>query len=121
MSEYDGFTGLDLLEMGTRLDHYDELREVFMIGVELLKGLNPLYRSEVDISKQTRLQNAADEIAGRIDMLAKFRVETAYGGSFREDIELLHRNPRLLLTERVKHVNQADGSDAEGEGAQANP
>jgi len=115
MSEYDSFRALDLNEMGTRLDHYNELREVFMIGVALLKELNPAYRSDADKVKQDRLQHAADEIKGRIDMLAKFPMGQAYGSWMQLTIDGIGRN--LSLTEG-NHVNQADGSDSEGEGTQ---
>ena len=118
MSEGD-FRVLDLNEVGTRLDHYNELREVFMLGVELLKGLNPMHRTDADLAKMGKLQNAADAVTGRIDMLAKFPSGSGYGSWLQMTVDMIGRN-RGLLTGGVKHVNQADGSDAEGEGTQTN-
>ena len=120
MSEYEGFTGLDLNELGTRLDHYDELREIFLDGVEIMKNMNPAYVADGDAERQKSLQSAADEITKRINVLSGFIQESNWNGDFRNDIEAVHRNVRLLLTEGVKHVNQADGSDAEGQSTQTN-
>ena len=118
MSEYES-RKLDLLEMGTRIDHYDELREIFLDGVEIMKNMNPIYVATGDAERQKSLQSAADEIAKRINVLANFIQETNYNGDFRNEIEDVHRFTRPLLTEG-KHVNQADGSDEEGESPQTN-
>ena len=59
------FVTLDLTETGTRLEHYNELREVFMVAVEMLKNLHPAHRSDSDDAQQKRFQNAADAIQGR--------------------------------------------------------
>jgi hypothetical protein len=117
MSEPD-FLTLDLTEMGTRLDHYNELREVFALGVEMLKTMNPVHLTELDKEKQIKLHNAADAIQGRIDMLAKFPQGSGYGSWLQMTIDMVGRNQAQLTG--GSHVNQADGSDAEGEGTEVN-
>jgi hypothetical protein len=114
MSEED-FRTLDLNEVGTRFDHYNELREVFMLGVEMIKGLHPNYYTDSDKEKQQKLQNAADAVQGRIDHLAKFPSGSGYGSWLQMTIDMIGRNQSLLTGgANVK----TDSSDAESEGTQ---
>jgi|SRR5271165_4578516 len=94
MSESD-FRTLDLSEVGTRLEHYNELREVFMMGVEMLKGLHHAHRSEADVLKLGKLQNAADAIQGRIDILSKFPSGSGYGSWLQLTIDMIGRDRQL--------------------------
>jgi hypothetical protein len=111
MSEPD-FKTLDLNEMGTRLDHYNELREVFMIGVEVIKGMNPSYLTGSDKATQVRLQNAADSIQRRIDLFAKFPSGSGYGSWLQMTIDQIGYH--MKLTEGTND-KQADSSDAKGQ------
>ena len=96
---------LNLYETGTRFEHYLELRDLFMEGVQMLKDLNPAHRIESDDAKIIRLQNAADAIWQRISYLSDFVTETTHGSDMQREIDLLEQNK---LTE---------GSDAQADGS----
>ena len=100
---------LNLYETGTRFEHYLELQELFLEAVQMLKDLNPAYRTDVDEAKITRLQNAADAVWGRISHLSDYVNETTYGSAMQKEIDLVGRN-RKLLTEGSNASEQADGS-----------
>jgi hypothetical protein len=110
---------VDLNETGTRMDHYLELRELFLDGVTILKNLNPTYRTDADEARITRLQNAADEIWKRFSHLSNYANETTYGSDMQRDIDAIHKTKTKtkLLTEG-HNVQQGNNSDAEGEGTQ---
>ena len=99
----------NLYEMGTRVDHYLELRDLFLEAVQVLKDLNPSYRTDTDEANIARFQNAADAIWGRISHLSDYVNETVYGSKMQEEIDLIGRN-RKLLTEGSNASEQADGS-----------
>jgi hypothetical protein len=111
MSEPD-FKTLDLGEVGTRLDHYNELREIFMVGVEVINSMNPTYLTDIDRATRVRLQNASDSIQRRIDLFAKFPSGSGYGSWLQMTIDQIGH--RMRLTEGT-NGKQADSSDAKGQ------
>lgn len=112
MSDSD-FRTLDLSEVGTRLEHYNELREVFMLAVEMIKGFHPSHRTPADDDQQNKYQNAVDAIQGRIDLLAKFPSGSGYGSSLQMTIDMIGRNIRQLT-----EGTNGDDPSSEGTGTQ---
>ena len=84
---------LDLLEVGTRWAHYSELRELFSVGIEILKHLTVKYSS--DQERQKKLENAVELIDGRISLLSDYTSNTTYGSKLRQvvdgDVDSLYR------------------------------
>ena len=100
---------LNLNATGTRMDHYLELHDLFLDAVQMLKDLNPTYRTDIDEAKIIRFQNAADAIWGRVSHLSDFVRETTYGSAMQKEIDTIGRNMKLL-TEGSDASEQADGS-----------
>lgn len=75
----------DLFEQGTRWEHYIELRDIFAIGVEVLKNLR--VKSSNDQEKQKKLQHAVEMIEGRLNYITDFSSCTAYGSALRRVID----------------------------------
>lgn len=91
MSEASGFVNLDLMETGTRFQHYSELAEVFKVGIELLRGIDAHNNATVNTAKLEKLKNAVEMVEGRIDILSKYREKSAYGGFFRASVDVAHK------------------------------
>jgi len=108
---------LDLLETGTRWEHYAELRELFAIGIEILKHLT--IRNSHDSDKQKKLENAVEMIDGRINLLADYMAQTTYGSKLRGvvdgDVDNLFRK---LKKENEDATNPSDDHSA---GAPSHP
>lgn len=63
-------TKLDLLEKGTRYDHYTELKEVFMLGIAVIDGMQR--PSPSDKKTKVKLEAAVDLIEMRLRYLADY-------------------------------------------------
>ena len=110
----------NLRETGTRYDHYMELKEVFMDGIDVLNRMNPNFVSEHDKAVKVKLQNAVEMITRRIDNLSDFAEKTANYGDLAREIRLAGKHTTLLLTEGsdVKpksSTKPSDSQDEEGE------
>jgi hypothetical protein len=71
-------TKLDLNAVGTRYDHYMELKEVFMTGIEVIDGMLPAHRSEGDIATRAKLASAVDAIDRRLLYLSNYSEKIQY-------------------------------------------
>ena len=111
----EDFRNLDLMETGTRLEHYNELREVFMVGVEMLKGMHPGHKNDADIAQQTRLEIAAEVITARIDILSEFAKGCGYGKYLQLTVDTIARNLSLM------EGKDEHDSGSQGEGTETNP
>ena len=104
----------DLLAKGTRYDHYMELKEVFMTGLNIINSMNPAHVSASEREKKTQLQHAVELITKRLDYLSDFVDETEWGSD-------LAREVRDIDIKRKKGVLQlTEGSDAKPESQGAN-
>lgn len=65
-------TKLDLQETGTRYSHYMELKEVFMLGIDVIERMQPGHLSEGDKKTKAKLEAAVEVIEKRIKYLADF-------------------------------------------------
>ena len=102
----------NLFEKGTRWDHYNELRDVFASGVEILNQLK--VKSLGDRKKQLQLQNAVEMIEGRINYITDYTRETSWGSPVRSaidgDVDNIYRKMKL---EREKANATSDKKDDE--------
>ena len=97
MTKSEEYNNLDLMEKGTRYDHYVELREAFATGVEIIKNL-----SSQDVAmdaKRKLLEGAIEAINGRLNALSKYYSEMVYNSKLRREVESAHTLPKKLLME----------------------
>jgi hypothetical protein len=71
----------NLLEKGTRWDHYNELRDLFASGVEILSTLKVKTSSDQD--KMVKLRHAAEMIEGRLNYITDFTQKTGWSSPIR--------------------------------------
>ncbi len=60
----------DLFEQGTRYDHYVELKEVFLLGIDVIDRMNPNYVSDGDRAMKRELETTSDSTIS-LDLLPK--------------------------------------------------
>jgi hypothetical protein len=63
---------LDLEELGTRFNHYMELKEVFLLGIDVIDRMRPTYISDADRATRIKLTSAVEMINKRLDYLSDF-------------------------------------------------
>lgn len=63
---------LDLVEKGTRYDHYMELHEVFSTGIDIIDKMAPQYLSPSDRQLRVKLAGAVECIDKRLAKLADY-------------------------------------------------
>jgi hypothetical protein len=106
---------LDLLDIGTRWQHYSELRELFALGIEILKNL-PV-KSSIDEHRRVKLEHAVEMIDGRLSLLSDYVHETTFGSRLRSSIE----HDVDALYKQFKREREANDQDEHGAGASPNP
>lgn len=86
---------LDLMERGTRFEHYYELKEVFLLGIDVIDRMNPKYLSESDKLMRTNLKTTVEMIERRLAYLANYStMASGYSDLAREiDRIPIHRTP----------------------------
>jgi len=90
---------MNLQEIGTRYDHYMELREVFMDGIDVLTRMNQSFVSDADKAVKHKLTNAVEMITRRLDNLSDFADKTANYGDLARQVRLAGKHVTPLLTE----------------------
>jgi hypothetical protein len=98
---------LDLLDVGTRWQHYAELRELFALGIEILKHLH--VKSSMDYDRQRKLEHAVEMIDGRLSLLSDYVHETTFGSKLRNTIE--HEVDNLYL--KMKREREIHDKESE--------
>jgi hypothetical protein len=93
---------LNLKEMGTRYDHYMELREVFMDGIDVLTRMNQSFISDADKIVKTKLTHTVEMITRRLDNLSDFADKTANYGDLARQVNLVGKHVTPLLTDGGK-------------------
>jgi hypothetical protein len=106
MSESDYRTELEKMfpldEVGTRFDHYSELREVFADGIEIMTNMRAEHRSAADVIKLAELKAAEKLIAKRLEVLSGYERKTVYNATLPSTIrqvEIERLRAKLLLKE----------------------
>lgn len=85
---------LDLTQVGTRYDHYMELKEVFMLGIEVIDGMRPHLVSEADRRTKVKLEAAVELIDRRLKYLSDFD-DKIFSVSREVKAAGIHRTPLL--------------------------
>ena len=87
----------NLDDQGTRFDHYMELKEVFMLGIDVIDRMNSSFVSDADRVTKIKLQNAVEVINKRLDYLSDFTEKTHYYGDLAREVNAagIHRTPLL--------------------------
>jgi hypothetical protein len=98
---------LDLMEYGTRYDHYQELKEAFDVGIEMLTNALKLEDNLTSRENLKRLQNASASIEARINYLADWAKLTTLYSNFGRTLDSIAPHRTLQLTEGS---NAKDGS-----------
>ena len=103
MSEADYRTELEksfpLDGVGTRFEHYNELREVFAEGIEILTTTLSAHKSASDVIKLAELKAAEKMIVKRLEVLSGYERKTVYSGvlpSTVRQIEIERQRAKLL-------------------------
>ena len=63
----------DLSHVGTRYEHYQELRELYAEGAEILRNLSPNLKFDKDYTKQKLFEEMVKLIDGRLELLGNYR------------------------------------------------
>lgn len=106
---------LDLMESGTRYDHYMELRDAFATGVEVLKHTLTIHPSVSDLLRLKKLEGAVEVINSRVNYLSEFERKTASFSDLVKEINKIqpHR------TEQIAEVSESTRLACEKELADA--
>lgn len=62
----------DLMEQGTRYQHYMELIDIFNLGIEVLNNASTVQKSKTDDQTKTELEHAVKRIQSRMDVISKY-------------------------------------------------
>ncbi len=110
----------DLLETGTRFEHYNELREVFMSGIEAINNLRPAYRSAVDEVIKNNLDIAVMMIDKQLAFLSGLSVEEHSGSNLDRQLHAIEVG-RQAAKKLLKGANDDDTQDFNLRRSQENP
>jgi len=87
------------MEKGTRYQHYYELKEVFLLGIDVIDRMNQSHISEMDIEMKRKLTTAVDMIERRIGYLCNYSTETSDYSDLAREIDHIQVH-RTSLTSR---------------------
>lgn len=90
---------LDLQAVGTRFDHYMELKEIFMLGVDVIDRMRPAYTNDNDRALKVKLQIAVEMINKRLDNLSEFSEKTSDYSELAKEVRRAGIHRPLMLTE----------------------
>jgi hypothetical protein len=99
-------------EIGSRFQHYSELREVFADGIEIMTNMRAEHRSAADVIKLAELKAAEKLIAKRLEVLSGYERKMVYNATLPSTIrqvEIERLRAKLLLK---GNVNADSGSVA---------
>ena len=95
---------LSLQGIGTRWQHYSELRELFATGLEILNHLH--VKSASDQKKRIQLEGAVELLDARINLLSDFHFQTTYGSKLRQvidgDVDNIYRKSKREREDAAK-------------------
>src|SRR5208282_4100148 len=87
---------LDLMEKGTRYQHYYELKEVFLLGIDVIDRMNQSYVSDTDKKMKADLTTTVGMIEKRLAYLVSYSTEASQYSDFGREIDRIqpHRTPQ---------------------------
>jgi hypothetical protein len=101
MSIFDPPKIMRLEEVGTRYDHYMELKEIFADGVEIVKGALSIHSTVADRARLISLQNAVQEIENRLEVLSGYREKMTRWGTLGTTIDAIPVHKDGLLSTQI--------------------
>jgi hypothetical protein len=103
---------ITLADLGTRYDHYAELREIFADGVEVVKQAI-IYQPMNEMNKRRleSLQHAVNEIDRRIEVLSGYEEHSARWSKFGRELDSIKPIQTALLTEGFDVVPQVESKE----------
>ena len=98
---------LTLDEVGTRYNHYQELRELFAEGVEVVKQAM-VYQPTNELNKRRAesLQHAVNEIDHRLEVLAGYGDQASRWSKFGRELDSIKPNVTKQLSEGSNVPNE---------------
>lgn len=133
----DTMIKLDLQEVGTRYDHYMELRDAFATGIEVMVHALEIHKSVSDLQRLEKLKSTVELINSRVNYLADYDKKMAPYGDIAKEVKAIgiHRTMQLAevsestrlaceqeLTEAAKTGYELPGgSDAKDSGPKNTP
>ena len=108
---------LDLRHVGTRYDHYMELKEVFMLGIELIDGMTPYLVSDGDRRTKVKLEAAVDCIDRRLKHLSDFD-DKIFSVGREVRAAGIHRSPQLSGGDDEKPQDLDTSSSSQAQSSQ---
>lgn len=114
------FKSYDLSERGTRYEHYQELKELFSLGIEVLQNSSKTHPSDSDSLKLAKLRAAVELIDGRLDLLTGYKQLTVYGSKLRVEVDSIPSMKYQMALEdtHAKEIRGANTQDNKGGEAQ---
>jgi hypothetical protein len=118
---------LNLEEVGRRYDHYMELKEVFLLGINVIDRMQPRYVSEADKTTKRELETAVKMIDKRLSYLTDYSTATSNYSDLAREIDRIpvHRTPSLTTgspneqTQKQDSYRPSNQEDSGGETANA--
>lgn len=104
----------NLRELGTRYDHYMELKEVFLLGMDVIERMNQSFVSDADRVTKLKLSYAVEMINKRLDYLSDFVDKTSHWSSIAREVNDagIHRTLELGGNNvKPKDANQSSGTE----------
>jgi hypothetical protein len=86
--------------VGTRFQHYNELKELFMDGIEIVKNMQNHLVSDSDRERLKQMEAAVFLIEKRLELLAGYDRKIVYSGTLPttlREIETNRLSKKLLL------------------------
>lgn len=97
----------DLLEQGTRYDHYVELREVFASGIEVISNQIKRGRDVMqDRVLKVKLEGAVEVINKRLSYLSNYERETIYSARLPETLREIEEDRKANAKAQPENPNQ---------------
>ena len=101
---------LDLMERGTRFEHYYELKEVFLLGIDVIDRMNKDYPSESDKTMRTNLKITVGMIEKRLAYLTDYSTMASGFSDLAREIDRIHRTPLLTVGSVNEQTPQQDSN-----------
>jgi hypothetical protein len=101
--------------IGTRFEHYNELREVFADGIEVLTNMQAAHKTAGDEVKLNELKAAEKLITKRLEILSGFEQKTSYSSNLAvtcREIEIGRLKNKLLLKGKPDDAVDTTNSDS---------
>lgn len=98
---------LDLVEQGTRFDHYMELRDTFAEAVVALENSLKLEENLTTRENIKKLKSAVDLIEGRVNFLSDFSKLTTRYSTLGQTLDAIAPNRPLQLVEVGESTRKA--------------